>query len=357
MAVEVTGKYIRIRVQHRGERVEGKWPEAATEASIRAAKRASHRIKRDLEDGCFRAIEDYLPGELSDELFGAYALNWLKSHQRSPGTKEEYRKALNRFWLPLLGDRKLSLLRPSDIKRAIASCEFPSGKTQNNAQIPLRQILKAARYDEMTSQDLSDFVLSVTHQAPPPDPFSQEEAEQIIAHFKGHHMENYWEYMFFSGFRVGEGIGLNWPSIDWEDGTVEAHETQSKGRSLRRTKTAKRRTVRLHPRAMGALKRQKAKTFLMGGRVFMTEQGTPYITEKAQRAAFTKALKELKIRHRPMKNTRHTYATYLLMSGCTPLWVANQMGHDLKVLLSKYARWITGDDDLREMEKLGIAGK
>lgn len=87
----------------------------------------------------------------------------------------------------------------------------------------------------------------------------------------------------------------------------------------------------------------------------MTEDGEPYVTEKAQRAASSKALKKLNIPHRPMKNTRHTYASYMLMRECKPSWVAQQMGHAFKVLLNSYAGWISGDNDETEMRKLDSA--
>jgi len=82
------------------------------------------------------------------------------------------------------------------------------------------------------------------------------------------------------------------------------------------------------------------------------EDGEPYITEKAQRAAFTRALKKLGIRHRPQYNTRHTYATVCLMSGMNPAFVANQLGHSVQMLLNVYSRWVNSEADARELEKL-----
>ena len=38
------------------------------------------------------------------------------------------------------------------------------------------------------------------------------------------------------------------------------------------------------------------------------------------------------IRQRPAYNTRHTYATVMLMSGLNPSFVANQLGHSLPML-------------------------
>lgn len=38
-------------------------------------------------------------------------------------------------------------------------------------------------------------------------------------------------------------------------------------------------------------------------------------------------------------DTRHTYATMSLMAGMSPAFIANQLGHSVKMLLSTYAKW------------------
>ena len=63
-------------------------------------------------------------------------------------------------------------------------------------------------------------------------------------------------------------------------------------------------------------------------------------------------LKRLGIRHRPPYNTRHTYATMMLMAGMTPAFCAGQMGHSVEVFLRTYAKWIPGAGDKAEMAKL-----
>ena len=352
MALEIDGKYIRITLQHRGERIRFRWPEAASEASLRAAQRVQDRIKRDLEDGRFTDVNDYLPHTAPSTDFGPYALSWLKAHTASVSTRHEYRKALNKYWLPELARTPLHRLRPATVRDVMSGQSFPSAKTRNNAVIPLRQILRTAFIDEITVRDLSQFVQSERGQKSPPDPFSQEEAERIIEHFAGSHLVNYWQLMFYSGLRTGEALGLQWDSVDLAGKMARIERTQSKGLSLDRTKTGRVRDVTLHPRAYQALKAQKAVSYLAGGRVFVTEAGDPYKTEKSQRAAFTAAIKKLGIRHRPQYNTRHTYATMLLMAGVNPVFVAKQLGHSPVMTLTVYSKWIDGKQDQLELQKL-----
>ena len=63
-------------------------------------------------------------------------------------------------------------------------------------------------------------------------------------------------------------------------------------------------------------------------------------------------LKKLGLRYRSPYQTRHTYATMLLMAGVTPAYAARQMGHSIQMFLSTYARWLDGGQNAVEMGKL-----
>lgn len=58
------------------------------------------------------------------------------------------------------------------------------------------------------------------------------------------------------------------------------------------------------------------------------------------------------IRYRSPYETRHTYATMMLMAGMTPAFCARQMGHSVQQFLDTYARWIDGGQNDVEMAKL-----
>jgi integrase len=52
---------------------------------------------------------------------------------------------------------------------------------------------------------------------------------------------------------------------------------------------------------------------------------------------------------------RHTYATVGLMSGAKPAFLADQLGHSLRVFFDVYAKWISSRDDKLEMAKVDNA--
>jgi len=358
MGVEVRGKTIRIAFSWQGRRYREVYPGAPTLENLKQAERLQGRIRRQIKDGLFTQDDyhHYFPRTVNQGTFGAVAQRWLNSVEVSDATRNEYKKSLNRYWLPELGDTPITYLRPSHLKELVACIEWPSNKTRNNNLIPLRQVLDMAFQDELTKHRLSDYVQSKKHQTPPPDPFTQEEADAICDHLDDR-MGNYFEFMFWSGLRTSEALALTWGDVDWRQGYVHIDKKLSRGELIHQTKTGVQRDVLLNDRARAALERHKAHTFLIGGNVFLTEEGQPYATEKAQRAAFTKALRKLGIRHRPQYNTRHSYATALLMAGANPMFVANQLGHSLQVLLKTYAKWIHGEADRRELDKLQMTQK
>jgi len=45
------------------------------------------------------------------------------------------------------------------------------------------------------------------------------------------------------------------------------------------------------------------------------------------------------------------------MSGLTPAFIAQQLGHSVQMLLSTYARWINSASDWGELEKLEVGIK
>ncbi len=64
------------------------------------------------------------------------------------------------------------------------------------------------------------------------------------------------------------------------------------------------------------------------------------------------SLKKLGIRYRGPYNTRHTYATLMLMSGVTPAYAARQLGHSVMMFLRVYSKWIDGGQNAVEMSKV-----
>jgi integrase len=95
-----------------------------------------------------------------------------------------------------------------------------------------------------------------------------------------------------------------------------------------------------------ALKAQKTHTLLKGVEVFQNPRsGERWTGDQAiRKTLWSPALKRAGIRYRNPYQTRHTYASMMLMAGEHVMWVAKQMGHtDWAFTARTYSRWIPDD--------------
>jgi integrase len=153
--------------------------------------------------------------------------------------------------------------------------------------------------------------------------------------------------------RTSELIALRWGDIDFVSKTARVSRAkvrqQEKG-----TKTSTVRDIELSSRAIAALTRQKAHTFLRNEEVFLHPfTGGTIVDDRPPRLFWEAALKAVGLRHRAAYQTRHTCITMWLMAGANPMWVARQAGHSTpQMTFNRYARWIARADAGLEMAKV-----
>lgn len=342
-------------------------PMRPTPANLKYAHRLAAEIRERIRHGTF-SLAEYFPasgagaGQLT---VGAQLETWLGAQRIEHSTRAGYESAL-RFWKGAvcddrgmaLGDLNLRAVKPSHVMTAIARRPELSGKTVNNYVSVLREAVELAVVDRILTENPVAQVKRAAWQKPPPDPFTREEVEAIVADMAKHYPEpivNLVEWRFFSGVRTSEAAGLRWSRVNL---AAPAHfvvdEALVRGVEKDKTKTAVSRRVLLNSRALAALERQRKHTQLAGAHVWLDPRyGTPWTEERAFRRSYWEpCLKRLGIRYRPPNDARHTYATMMLMAGRTPAWCAKQMGHSVEVFLRTYARWIDGDQDERELGAL-----
>lgn len=372
--VEVRGDAIRLSfyfegTRHRRTLMLGDAPMRATQANLKHAARLADEIKAKIAAGTFVLVE-YFPdsGEGGPTTVDKALDGWLASQRVEGSTKAGYTAAAN-FWrkasyhdtdttLPF-GQVPARSVKLSHILTALARRPELSGKTINNYTSVLRGAFALLVADKVLTASPVDEVPSAKWQKDPPDPFTADERDSIIARAEAKHpgqVANMVRFWMWSGLRTSELIGLRWANVDLAGGTVLIREAKVR-RQVKATKTNVARTVRLHSQALAALTAQKAHTYLKGEEVFQDPRhGAAWDTEANFRKVYwVPLLKGLSVRYRRPYQCRHTYATTLLMAGRNPAWCAKQFGHDVKVFLTTYARWIDGDADDREMAALEAA--
>ena len=86
----------------------------------------------------------------------------------------------------------------------------------------------------------------------------------------------------------------------------------------------------------------------------MPRKQSSFFNEKPPRIRLVEAMKACSIGHRPAYNARHTYATMLLIDGVNPMFVADQHGHSLQMLIKRYTKWLHGDKNKQKIAKLSV---
>lgn len=265
----------------------------------------------------------------------------------STRTLAQYRNAAEE-WREILGaDLVLSKAIPSEIESKIFGVAWSSAARFNNAMIPLRGAMRAARKDNPALPDLLEGVANMDKEEGDPDPLSPSETAKVLAHIRTTYGERPWAwyaFAFSTGLRPSEQCVLLHCDIVGQ----RAHVTKAQDMdgSVKATKTKGKRVVDLAPLAVEAVRvSQSWKND--GGEIFQNPwSGQPWRGNKSQHEnVWTPTLKDLGIAARRAYCTRHTFATTLLAHGARVAYVSSQMGHTSPSMVEKtYARWLPDGD-------------
>jgi integrase len=333
------------------------------ERNQRAARRLLEQIKSEIRHGIFdpakhfpeyRGLARLGVARPEAPTFRVIAKAYLKSiGELAHSTQVSYERILEGHWYETIGDKQVHVIRRSDLDAVLMDLR---AKTRNNVLIPCRAVLAYAEDEGALDSNPAAKVKNAKVQRDEPDPFDMDEVEAIVKDLRAHNAEDadYFEFAFFTGLRPSEQIALEWRDFDRKRGLLRVQRARVWAEDKKVTKTHHGRNLELLDRAAAVLQRQRARTELAGGPIFRNPRtGKPWNDEQVQRKVLDAALKRVGVRHRPPKQTRHTFATMCLMTGANPAWVARQLGHkSTKMLYEVYSRWIDGADKGLEKAKV-----
>jgi integrase len=171
-------------------------------------------------------------------------------------------------------------------------------------------------------------------------PFTLEEIRKILEGFRSDryysHYADYVEFLFGTGCRPGEAIGLCWQHISDNFSTAWIGESLSRG-ERKSTKTNKARTLKLSPRLQEILKSRQCEGKEPDSLVFTSKEGSAINDNNFCKRAWTTVLKNVGVPYRKPYNTRHSLISHALDQGMNPVTVAQLTGHDVEVLYRNYA--------------------
>jgi integrase len=371
VGVHIHSGKVRIEFRYRGERCRESLGIDPTPANIKFAARLRAEIVREMALGMFdyaarfpespRARLLGVPSTVRKvPTFAELATAWLGSHTIAKATLKGYRSNLNTLWLPHLGDKRIDAITFADISAALASREWGTGKTRNNFLITLRRVFDVAHVEGYIDRNPADRLRNVKTVKPEPDPLTAEEVAAVLEWFgknRPANVTNYFAFALSTGLRTSEIIELEWGDVDFPSKRLRVSRAKVAGES-KGTKTNQVRFVDLNDRAFDVLRDQKALTYLEGGAVFRNPMtGAAWSNDEKQRKHhWIPCLKALGLRHRDAYQTRHTFATLLLMAGVNPAYISQQLGHaNMKMLLEVYGRWVPRADGGAELAKVNAA--
>lgn len=353
-------------------------PMPPTQANIKYARRLASEVRAAIKSGSFKFSEHFPDSVQAPKptvtSFGDLADMWLKSKGTlSAATKAQYTSAVN-CWKALLGtDTDIKAITHKLLLVKIGGHPWPSPKTHNNYLIALRGVLGLEYRGSDEANNPVNGIDNLKTIKRLPDPLLADERDRILADMKDRYPAQVYAYFlwqFSTGMRPEETIALRWSDYDAARQTIRVQRVRTfKGSERDGTKTGVVRDVDLTPQAAEALRLMRPFTFMLrverdkdddtSGDIFQRpswqpakgskggrpSEAAPWSNEREQRDTYWRpTLKRLAIRWRPPYNTRHTFATIALMGGVPPGYIADQLGHSVKMLLERYARWIPGGD-------------
>ncbi|MBE9035133.1 tyrosine-type recombinase/integrase [aff. Roholtiella sp. LEGE 12411] len=187
------------------------------------------------------------------------------------------------------------------------------------------------------------------------DPFSKQEMDSIITAFEQHkpHYAPFVKFLFWTGCRTGEAIGLTWGHINPECTQITFSESYDSALNIRKTtKTGKARKFPCNTKLRALLLSIKPPNTLPDTPVFLAPKGgmvnnTKFSTQiwkggkqgdNNYHGVMQKLIEEGAIdRYRCPYNTRHTFITLMLAEGLTVSAVAKLVGNSPAIILAHYA--------------------
>jgi integrase len=149
----------------------------------------------------------------------------------------------------------------------------------------------------------------------PPRYFTDNEIERILSYNTPY--RDAFIILLYTGIRKSALIFLEWENIDFENKVIKIRNKEGFT-----TKSGKNRTIPMHPKVEGILRKRREKT----GYIFSYSTGNPHHRNKWN-DSLRRILKKENIQHASIHTFRHTFATRFLESGGSLRQLQEILGH------------------------------
>ena len=323
--------------------------------------------RKDVADKLAKALSDRADGIVVDDknlTVGEYLDRWLNDSVR--GTVRESTFSRDKYLVtnhvrPTIGRVKLKNLNALHLTRLYRQRldSGLSGSTVQKIHHVLHKGLGQAVRWHLIPRNPADDVKAPTPTPKEMHPLSAEEACSLLDAARGDRLEALYVLAIHTGMRRGELLGLKWDDVDPENATVRVRRTLTRIDNGRRlalgdTKNKKsRRTVRLTPHAVEALRRPRARQAeeklkagdLYGDQhlVFAGQGGGLINPSNLRQRSFLPLLKCAELPQITFHDLRHTCASLLFQRNVHPKFVQELLGHaSVAITLDTYSHMLPG---------------
>jgi integrase len=306
---------------------------------------------------------DFDLGQLADPTnvtVQGWLLNWLENTVKvntSPTTYARYEQLVRLHVIPHLGALKMEKVAPVHVNDLFGKLER-SGESLWTRKMAGTVLHNAMRQAVRLRLILHNPCADVPRANPGEKEMQILTEQQVKAFLKA--AKNRRLYALFalalgSGMRQGELLGLQWPDIDFDKGTLAVQRSLAQVKRefiLKEPKSrASRRTIRLPTFALTALLDYRKLMLAEGqdvksGTVFVTKTGTYLAKSNLIRQVFRPILEQAgQLPAIRFHDLRHTHASILLARGESIKAVSRRLGHsDVAMTLRVYAHLLPDAD-------------
>jgi integrase len=367
---------IRIVFQYQGKRCRESIRLPHTKTNIAYAKRLHSEVVNAIARGEFH-YEDYFPNSRTAKALrkpipveptpaapvtvGDLLKDYLAIAKRNleVSTFQCYQQVARNHLYPKWADVPAILVTSKDLRTWIMSLTAKR-KTIQLILTPMRNAIELGVTEEVLESNPFDSIKLgkllpreqriSTFKA---DPFDIDEIEAILAACNRAEDRNMFQFAFCTGMRPSEYVALQWQSVREDRHHIAVEGAFVDGQAKDTAKTpAGLRNIDSRRGALEALRAQHEHTGGQVGLVFVNPvTRRQWNGDKPIYKRWKQIVALSGVRFRNPYQTRHSFASNLLMLGANPLYVASQMGHaDTTMVTRTYGKWITAglDDDRRE---------
>lgn len=173
------------------------------------------------------------------------------------------------------------------------------------------------------------------------NPFTAQERDAIIKAFEEFsqhcHYAPFVKFLFLTGCRTSEAVGLQWQHIDLAFTFITFQEAVVEGQRTKSTKTHKIRKFPINQQLKELLGGIRPETPHPYAAVFTDNMGNLVRPNNFLRRHWQPVVKSLPIAYRPQYNTRHTFITLCLEAKVPISQIAAWVGNSPKIILEHYA--------------------